>query len=174
MAAASLGDDAALREDERVVGRAVHLDVEDPSEVIERVADRAVDLRHAAERVRVLDLVGEALVAGLERRVAQEVAELRRDRDLAGVRPGELVGSGEGDVRAEQRLDAHRRGDARGPGQPVGVGEEQRPDRGHQLGAVEEREALLRLERQRLEADLAQTRRAPARAARRPRPSRVR
>ena len=60
VASASASADAALREDERVVGRAVHLDVEDAPEVVERVADRAVDLRHAAQRVRVLDLVGEA------------------------------------------------------------------------------------------------------------------
>ena len=89
-----LGRDPALREHERVVGRAVHLDVEDPSEVVERVADRAVDLRHAAQRVRVLDLVARRLVGGLEAGVAEEVAELGGDGDLAGVRPGELVGRG--------------------------------------------------------------------------------
>ena len=48
-------------------------------------------------------------------RLAQEVAELGGDGDLARMRPGELVGRGERDVRAEQRLDAHRRGDARRP-----------------------------------------------------------
>jgi hypothetical protein len=72
------------------------------------------------------------------------------------VGPGELVGRGERHVRAEQRLDAHRRDDARGPGQPVGVGQEQRPDPRHQLGPVQERQALLGLERERLEANLAQ------------------
>ena len=47
----------AAREDERVVGRGVELDVEDAAEVVERVPDGAVDLRDAAQRVRVLDLV---------------------------------------------------------------------------------------------------------------------
>jgi hypothetical protein len=37
----------ALREHQGVVGRAVHLDVEDAPEMIEAVADRAVDLRDA-------------------------------------------------------------------------------------------------------------------------------
>ena len=57
VASGVVGRDAALGEHERVVGRGVELDVEDPAEVVERVADRAVDLRHAAQRVRVLDLV---------------------------------------------------------------------------------------------------------------------
>ena len=124
--------------------------------MVERVADGAVDLRHAAQRVRILDLVGQSLVARLERRVAEQVAELRGDRDLAGMRPGQLVGRRERDVRPEQRLDAHRRRDAGRPDEPVGVGEQERPDRAHQLGPVEEREALLGLEDERLEADLAQ------------------
>jgi hypothetical protein len=75
---------ASLGEDERVVGRAVHLDVEHPPEMVERVADGAVDLRHAAQRVGILDLVGEALVARLERGIAEDVAQLRGDGDLAG------------------------------------------------------------------------------------------
>ena len=69
---------AAAGEDERVVGGRVELDVEDAAEVVERVADRAVDLRDAAQRVRVLDLVGVAVVAGLELAVAQQVAQLAR------------------------------------------------------------------------------------------------
>ena len=143
-------------EDERVVGGAVDLDQEDRPEVVERVPDGAMDLRHAAQRVRVLDLVGVAVVAGLEGRVAEQVAHLGRDGDLAGMGPGELVLGGEGHVRAEQRLDRQRRRDARRPGQPIGIGQGQGPDRRHHLGAVEERQALLRLERERLEAGLAQ------------------
>ena len=144
--------DAALREDERVVGRRVHLDVEDAPQVVERVADGAVDLGHAAQRVRVLDLVRRGVVVGHEPGVAQQVAQLAGDRDLARVRAGQLVGGGVGHVRPEQRLDRLRRGDRRRAGQPVRVGEQERPDRAHQLGPVEEREALLRLEDERLQA----------------------
>ena len=41
---------AAAGEDERVVGRRVELDVEDPPEVVERVAHRAMDLRRELPR----------------------------------------------------------------------------------------------------------------------------
>src|SRR4051812_28344035 len=49
--------DATAGEYERVVRRRVEFDVEDSAEMIQRVTDGAVDLRDAAERVRVLDLV---------------------------------------------------------------------------------------------------------------------
>ena len=104
---------AARREDERVVGGRVQLDVEDAAQIVERVANGAVDLGHAAERVRVLDLVGRGVVAGHERRVAQQPAQFGGDGDLAGMRPGQLVGGRVGHVRAQQRLAAHRRGHAR-------------------------------------------------------------
>ena len=150
-----LGGHAAAREDERVVGRGVELDVEDAAQVVERVADRAVDLRHAAQRVRVLDLVRRGVMAVLEPAVAQEVAQLGGDGDLARVRPGELVRRGERDIGPEQRLDAHRRHDRRRPDEPVRVGEQQRPDRAHQLRAVEQRQPFLGLELERLQAGLA-------------------
>ena len=55
-----------------------------------------------------------------------------------------------------KRLDAHRPDDARGPDQAVRVGQDERPDRAHHLGPVEERQAFLGLERERLEAGFAQ------------------
>ena len=166
--------DAAAGEHERVVGRRVELDVEDATQMVERVAHRAVDLRHAAQRVRILDLVGVSVMAGLQPAVAEQVAQLGGHGDLARVRPGQLVRGGERHVRAEQRLDAHRRDDARGPHQPVRVGEHERADRAHHLRPVEEREALLGLEHERLEPGLAQRDRSPARPRRRPRPGRAR
>ena len=49
------GDDAAdLREYQRVVGDAVDLDLQHAANVRQRVAHRAVHLRHAADRIRVL------------------------------------------------------------------------------------------------------------------------
>src|SRR4029079_8998357 len=89
---------ATAWEDERVVGRRVELDVGAAPEMVERVADRAVDLRRAAQRVRVLDLVGVAVMAGLERAPAQDVAQLGGDRDLPRVRAGELIGRRERDI----------------------------------------------------------------------------
>ncbi len=72
------------------------------------------------------------------------------------MRPGLLVRGGERDVRAEQRLDAHGRCDTGGPGEAIRVGQEKRPDRAHHLGAVEQGEAFLGLEGQRLQPGLAQ------------------
>ena len=111
---------------------------------------------HAAQRVRILDLVRARVVRALESRVTQEVAELGGHLDLSGMRPGELVRRGERDLGAEQRLDAHRRGHRCGPRQPVRVREEQRPEGPHQLGPVEEGQTLFRLERQRLQTHLAE------------------
>ena len=145
---------AALGKDERVVRGGVQLDVENPAQVVERVADGAVDLGHAAQRVRVLHLVARAVVGGHEARIAQEMTKLGGDRDLARMRSGELVRRGERDVGSEQRLDRLRRGDRRGPGQAIRVGEQERPERAHQLRPVEERQALLRLEREWLDPGL--------------------
>ena len=94
--------------------------------------------------------------ARLQAGAAQQVAELGRDRDLPRVRPGELVRRGERDLGAEQRLDGHRRGDRRGPEQPLRVRGDQRAERAHQLRPVEQRQALLRPERERLETGVAQ------------------
>ena len=55
---------------------------------------------------------------------------------------------------------------AGGAHEAVGVGQEQGRDRAHHLRAVEEREPLLRFERQWLQAGLAKGDRAPARPAR--------
>ena len=122
---------------------------------------------HAAQRVRVLDLVrvsrgGRAWSAA----VAQEVAQLRGDRDLARVRPGELVGRRERDVRAEQRLDAHRRR-RRSRCAPAGP---RRPAASAPIAPIicvplRSARPSLASSVERLEAGLAQGDRAPARPA---------
>ena len=124
--------------------------------MVERVAHRAVDLRDAAQRIRVLDLVLGAVMIPLEFAVAQQVTELGRDRHLAGMRARELVRGREGDVGAEERLDAHRRHDRCGPDEPVGVRQQERPDGAHQLCPVQQGQAFLRPELERFESDVAQ------------------
>ena len=118
--------------------------------------DRAVDLRHAAQRVRVLDLVRGRVVRPLERAVAKEPAELARDGDLARMGSSGLECRRERHVRAEQRLDRHRRRDAGGRGEPRGVHRHQRTQRRHQLRAVEDREPLLGPEDERLQPGLSE------------------
>ena len=124
-------------------------------EVVERVPDRAVDLRHAAQRVRVLDLVV-APWWPAELAVAQQAAQLGRDRDLTRMRPRQLVRRRERDVRAEQRLDAIAARRSRSASSRVRVGAAASAPTPHQLRPVEERETLLGLERERLQAGLAQ------------------
>ena len=141
----------AGREDEWVVRGRVDLDLEHAAEVVDRVAYRAVDLGHTAERVRVLDLVRRAVMRADELRIAQEVAQLRRHGGLAGMGTGGLVRGGERDVRAERRLDAHRRDRARRPKEPFRVVEHECPDGAHHLCPVQQREPLLRLETEWLE-----------------------
>ena len=70
------------------------------------------------------------------------------------MRAGELVRRAERDVRAQERLDGHRPDRARRSDEPVGVGQQKRAQRRHQLGPVEEREPLLRAESHRLQPRL--------------------
>ena len=98
-----------------------------------------------------------AMVAGLEGTVPEEVAELGGDRDLTGMRPGELVRGCEGDVGTEQRFDAHGRRDAGRPAQSIRIRQQERPDRTHHLRPVEKGQPFLGLERQRLQTGLAQS-----------------
>ena len=106
VARASCGHLAAAGEDERVVRGRVHLDVEHAVEVAEGVADGAVDLGHAAQRVGVLDAVAVGVVRALQLAVAQQPAQLGGGAHLAGMRSRRLVGGAEGDLRAAQRLGA--------------------------------------------------------------------
>ena len=58
----------------------------------------------------------------------------------------------EGRGRSEERLQGHRAGDVGESGESLGAVEGERADSGERLGAVEQREPLLGLEAQRLDA----------------------
>ena len=139
-------------EHERVVGGGVQLDGDGVLRVLEEVAAGAVHLRRAAERVRVLHLVAPAMRLD-DRRALEQAEDVRGGGLLPSQRP-ELV-----DLRQErrarplQRLDRDRAGDVRGPRQPSRPHEPEREHRGHELGAVDEREPLLRLQLHGLETD---------------------
>jgi hypothetical protein len=150
------GRGAALGEDQGIVRGGVQLHVQDPAQVVQGIPNGAVDLRHAAQRVRILDLVRRAVMRRHQPGIPEEVPHLGGNSDLARVRTGKLVHGRERNVRRQQRLHALRRGHGRGPRQAVGIGEEKRAQRAHQLRPVEERQAFLRLERERLDPGLAQ------------------
>ena len=63
-------DVRTVGEDERIVGGRIDLDLEHPADVGQRIGNRAVDLRHAANRVWVLDLVRLVVVRADQCRVA--------------------------------------------------------------------------------------------------------
>ena len=145
-------DVAVLRQHDRVVRDGVQLDLEDAAREREHVAGRSVDLRGAAERVRVLHEVLAVPVRREDRRALEEEPEVRGARGLPRMRAEALEPVVERRVRAEGRLDRHRRNHVGSPGerrQPLG---RERPDREHPLRPVHEREAFLRLERERSEA----------------------
>ena len=116
-------------EDERVVGRGVELDLDRAADVVEQVAARAVHLRGAAERVRVLHLVAPA-VRLEDRRPLEQHAHVRGRRDLAGMRTRRVDRLVEARERALQRLERERAGDVGGPDEPAGAHERRaRPSR---------------------------------------------
>jgi hypothetical protein len=78
--------------------------------------------------------------------VGEQGAQVLRHDGLAGVRTGEVEALVERRRRPFEGLEAHRAGDVGGRGEPLGVEERERAEGGHVLGAIDEREALLRLE----------------------------
>ena len=107
-----------------VLPRDVELDRQDGLEPLERVEQRALDLRHAAEHERVVDLAGLAPARG--RRVREQLADPARHLDLPMMRPHRVH------ARVEHRrvgvggLVGQRGHRQRGVEQPARVVEHQR------------------------------------------------
>ena len=83
---AARDDFVGVREHERIIGRRVHLAFHDACHMGEGIAERAVNLRHAADTVGVLHLVAVRMrhhdFTGFEKR-----SQIRRTGCLAGMRP---------------------------------------------------------------------------------------
>ncbi|HEX6851539.1 MAG TPA: hypothetical protein VF139_09030 [Candidatus Polarisedimenticolaceae bacterium] len=139
---------AVLREDHRVVRRCVDLDGEDAAHVRQGVPDRPVHLGHAAQRIGVLDLAAVG-VRTLDRAPLEQAAQVRRGAPLAGVGPRVVQPRVERPVGSLEGLEGHRARDVGDRGEPFGAQEGEHADRGHHLGAVDQRETFLRHERRR-------------------------
>ena len=142
-------DHVLVREDVRVVGGRVDFVLDHGLDIQDVVFDCAVDLRDAAEAVRVLDVL---LRPADEFAALEHLHETLAREDLAHMR-AELVG------QREERLDTAVVGVKRhGPDEVrpfrKAHGLEDGPDsvRAHELRAVEQRQALLGLEGDRLPA----------------------
>ena len=144
---------AVLGEYERVVGHRVHLHFEPCHDVVEKVAHRTVHLRSATDAVGVLhpDVVSAVRLpnlGALHQRPHVPGAAL-----LARMGAQGMDSRVEGGVGAAQRVGGHRADQVRGAHQATGVEDGDGEQRGHRLGAVDEREPLLRLQDQGLPAD---------------------
>ena len=158
-------DHLSRREDEWVVGRRVDLDAEDALELRQRVASGAVDLRHASEAVGVLHAVlGIGAMGRPDLAVRQQRAQVPGRCDLPRMRARGDQLLREGGAGAEHRLEAHRADDVGGQRQPNGVVVSERANPGHELGPVEQRQAFLCLQLDRLERGARQRLGSAARA----------
>jgi len=143
--------DAVAVEHEGVVGRAVELGLDGVPEVAEGVPDGAVDLRQAANRVGVLDAVA-VPVALHDLAVGGEPFDVPRARRLAVVGPDLVDGGVAVRGRGHRHLGRQRAGGVGGPQHALGVHEHERRQPRRQLGAVDERQPLLRAERDGLQS----------------------
>jgi hypothetical protein len=136
-------EDVVVHQHERVVGRSVELGADGVRDVVEEVARGAMHLRGAAERVRVLHLVAPAMRLD-DGRTLEQAQDVRCGHDLPA-QPAQLVDAGvKARARALQRLDALRTREVGRLDEPARAHDSKRAERGHELGAVDERQPLLR------------------------------
>ena len=109
-------------------------------------------LGRAAERVRVLNLVAPA-VRLYDRRALDEPQDVRRRVALARQRAKLVHFRNEAGTGALQGFERQGAGDVGRSREPACAHEPERPERRHELRAVDEREPLLGLERHRVEPD---------------------
>ena len=150
-------------EEERVVGGGVDLALRDGARVFDGVPRRAVDLRSAAQGVRVLHGAG-ALdeVAALD-----ELAHARGAADLAGMPAGLMHLRVERARAAAHRLEGQRGGVVADVGEALRVVDAEGQHRRGEVHAVDEGEAFLERRRDRLRVEAEELRKLAGVARRR-------
>src|SRR5579862_693249 len=93
----------ASHEDKRIVYRGVDFDLKNFATVSERVANCAVDLRHAAQRIGVLHAVAVEMRFA-QPAAAEHLAQIRSCFELAGMRARLMNAFIESHVRATQSV----------------------------------------------------------------------
>ena len=119
-------------------------------DVVEQVARRAVHLRRATKRVRVLHLVAPAVRLD-DRRALEQAQHVARRRALTAQRSQRVHLRDERVARALQRLERERARAVGGLREPPRAHERERALRGHELRAVDQRQPFLRDQPHRLE-----------------------
>ena len=130
-----------IREDDRVVGDAVHLDAQRGPDVIQRVADRPVHLRHAPQAVSVLH-ARTVHVRGPNLAAREQGAQISRHCHLAQIGAKTVNPGVEGDRGTLERFQRQRPGDIGRVHQQPASAERQQPQREHGLGPVDQRQPL--------------------------------
>jgi hypothetical protein len=152
---AARDDLAVVREDERIVGDRGELALECAAHVVERVRHGADHLRGAPQRVGVLH----AAAVGVARHdiaAAEQLAQAGGHARLARLRAHRLESGVEGDGGALEGLERERARHDSGVEHTACVVHRERPNSGHEVGAVDERQALLGGQRQGLQPGPAQ------------------
>src|ERR1043166_8941923 len=114
--------------------------------MIERAADRAVNLRHATQTVGVLDsrIVRQMRLPDLA--VTQKMAKTLGYGALTRMRSGGVDSRIESGRRSLERFQRHRASDVGHASEPLRPKQRKAADCMHRLGAVEKGEAFLRFE----------------------------
>ena len=149
-----------VRRDDRIVDGAGQLDRRHRFGVRQRGPHRAVHLRGAAQRIRILHPRERVLAArgpaADPRGTGQQPAQVRGGGLLPRMRAQRVQVLGEDVVGAQQPLDRQGRGQVGGGGEPAEVRSGQHQHAQHPVGAVDQGQALLFPQHQRLDAGVGQ------------------
>ena len=143
--------DPSVGQDHRVVDRRGELRLGHPAGMRHGVTSGAVHLRRAAQGIGVLDTGVVVAVAGDDRRALEQSVHVGGAGRLAGMRAKRDQVRREGSIGAQKRLDRHRRGHVGDGQEHPEVLDRKRQHAEDPVGAVDQRQALLRRQRQRLD-----------------------
>ena len=141
MEIAAGNDGFIVREDERIVRDGVQFPLNDRFHILQGIPDRAVDLRDAAQGIRILDAVLLAVVQDLGAR--QELPHMLRHKHLAHLAARFMDAGVKGIPETGQRFKIHGSDDVRQFGRLPGIIECQGTHARHGAGPVGHAQAFL-------------------------------
>ena len=141
-----------IREDDRIVGHRAGFDGQRARRILQQVERRAHHLRLAAEAVGVLDPAAGDM-AGQDLAAVEQAGDRGGDADLPGLAAKLRNARVERLRRAFERIDRQRAGGDRGGEHALAQEQGVERQRGARLRAVDQRQAFLRAELQRFEAE---------------------
>ena len=151
-------------ENQRVVGGRVEFTTDHSFGEADRIQHGPMDLRHAAQRIRVL-YAGVTLAMRFADFAPRQQARQQRGRLLLPVLPSRLVNAGiERGRGSQERLQRHRPRDVRRVPERARIANREGRDRGMRLRPIDEGDTLLGPERERGEPGAGQHRRGGAHA----------